>query len=1072
MGTTSTRNAFKGYGYQEWVYLNFVYKMDLDNKITYIDAEISRDNPKTTKFDDIILKDMGNNNYYIQVKDYENFNIDNVSIQENKVKIKGYKDIPFNAKDINIVVFQSNFECDNEILGIKAKLIDSVYFIPLTIENAEDQIGRYFDIDRKESIDDLIYNNLHNGQFEFHKKNLPPHNIYPIKLNQKTILLRKIPDEEDIKKGVHWCIGPPGIGKSHLVSEFEDKYENPLIYRFHIGNDDLYKDERLVFYNFLQNLSYELFKNSSLHSQDEIIQKLEESNRIILIDGLDHVENYREDQLEFFINFIECLDNTKTIIFSRPLRNYPEMKNKHTIRNWFKDETYYYLNEEYPSLNENYKKLYDVTNGYPIIIYYLAEHIKNGGDLSEYSEKIKTINEYYNKITEKIRYENLLKIFLTIPSYVLKEEILSLLDEDKSEMLFEFIDEHPYLFNSEMNRLNLFHDSFNNYLRINLDASNRILDCIKENILSINIEYLSRFHTIDFQDEEFIKEVLRKYSNFKTFKKLSSSFDFESVHLFYLNLRKILKDYPNTLNIYQYYSFILIYMIIDRNDYYDNFILFYQIFRYADWNEYNESDIYSNGVMWSLYQYYKEKKLYSFERLIENKSDYEKNRLKYELNREWYVEKLFYSKEDCEIADEDVIEEIIRYKFDYRLFEDYLAYIWINTCEHSKYYQFIDNFINKTWNCSDDMEFNKILNELKIHTISAQSILNGAKLRIYQCGYLEDENIYLKSTLSDYVKNNLNKKSSDLYMELLGYLRLNNTLKIDFDYSEIFKYFNMYSSHKDYSVETMDTALLIFEKHDCINVDDSITLILNTMNKSEKGIRHLSLDYIAEKTPDKIEKILDSFDLDFDSQIGYLDEDKINKFPEKIVFKNFFKFNSGRQIDFDNIKNILNSNYKNKLLLHLKFLKLNVYNVPKGCIQFFEENDIMYEERKDNNRFYDESDKTILERGYLKSDDLDEIKLERLTHLELARLQNGNHDCMTYPDFFKIYDDEIIKEDFLLIIHNSITTNVYFSDKFFANMYYCLGNIPYIIDYYNIEIDWNILFNIFKRFIEESSIPF
>ena len=437
MGNTTTRNAFKGYSYQEWVYLNFVYKMDLVNKITYIDAEISRDDSKTTKFDDIILKDMDNNNYYIQVKDYENFNIDNVSIQDNKVKIKGYKDIPFNAEDINIVVFQSNFECDNEILGIKAKLIESIYFIPLTIENAEDQIGRYFDINRKDSIEKLIYKKLHNGQFEFHKKNLPPYTIYPIKLNQKTILLRKIPDENHVKKGVHWCIGPPGIGKSHLVSEFEDKYKNPLIYRFHIGNDDLYKDYRVVFYNFLQNLSYELFKNSSLHSQDEIIQKLEESNRILLIDGLDHVENYREDQFSLFINFIESLNNTKTIIFSRPLQNYSEMENKHTIRNWLEDETYYYLNEEYPSLNDYFEKLYDVTEGYPIIIYYLAEHIKNGGDLSEYY-KIESINDYYEKITGKIRYKNLLKIFLTIPSYVLKEEISSLLNEDNSEIQFPY----------------------------------------------------------------------------------------------------------------------------------------------------------------------------------------------------------------------------------------------------------------------------------------------------------------------------------------------------------------------------------------------------------------------------------------------------------------------------------------------------------------------------------------------------------------------------------------------------------------------------------------------------------
>ncbi|SDA42434.1 hypothetical protein [Methanobrevibacter millerae] len=1068
MGTAATRNAFKGYGYQKWVYLNFVYKMDLANKITYIDAEISRKDSKTTKFDDIILKDVDNNEYYIHVKDYENFNIDNVSIQDNKVKIKGYKDIPFNAEDINIVVFQSNFECDNEILGIKAKLIDSVYFVPLTIENSENQIGSYSDIHRKESVQNLVYDKLHNGKFEFHEKNLPPYNIYPVKLNQKTILLRKIPDEKNIKKGVHWCIGPPGIGKSHLVCEFEDKYENLLIYRFHIGNEDIYKDVRLVFNNFLQNISYELFENSSLHSKYEIIKKLEETDKILIIDGLDHVENYREDQFGFFINFIESLHNTRTIIFSRPLRNYDEIKNMHLIRNWFKDETDYYLNEEYPLLKDYYEKIYDVSDGYPIIIYYLAEHIKNGGNLSEYSVKIESINDYYEKITENIRYRNLLKIFLTIPAYVLKEEISSLLNEDNAENLLEFINEHPYLFNLEMNRLNLFHDSFNNYLRINLNVNDEILECIKENILSINIEYLSRFHAIDFKDEEFIKEVLRRYSNFETFKELSSNFDFESVKIFYLNLRKILKDYPNTLNIYQYYSFILIYMIVDREDYFGDFSLFYQIFRYADWKGYGECDIYSNGVMWSLYQYYKEDKLYSFEKLLETKY-YDKERLIGELNREWGIEDIFYG-DYCEFADENVIEEIIRCEFNYSLLEDYLAYIWINKCEHSKYYPFIDNFVKKSWNWSDEMKFDKILDELKIRTIPAQNIMNGAKLRIYQCGHLGDENIYSKSTLSEYIVNNLNKMSCDLYVGLLGYLRFNNTLKIDFDYSEIFKYFNMYSFHKDYSVETMDTALLIFEKHGCIPEEDSINLILNTMNKSGKGISHLSLDYLSEKTSDRIESLLNAYDLDFDSQIGYLDEDKINKFPEKIVFKNFFKFNSGREIDFNNVKNILKSNYKNKLLRYLKFLKLNVYNVPNECLEFFEENDILYEEYNDDDIIYDDSDKTILERGYLKRDDFDVIKSEGITHLDLAKLQNGNHDCLTYPDLFKIYDDEVIKEDLLLIIHNSITTNVYFSDRFFAKMYYCLGNIPYLIDYYNVEIAWNNLFDIFKTFIEESRI--
>lgn len=92
--------------------------------------------------------------------------------------------------------------------------------------------------------------------------------------------------------------------------------------------------------------------------------------------------------------------------------------------------------------------------------------------------------------------------------------------------------------------------------------------------------------------------------------------------------------------------------------------------------------------------------------------------------------------------------------------------------------------------------------------------------------------------------------------------------------------------------------------------------------------------------------------------------------------------------------------------------------------------------------------------------------------MDLAKLQNGNHDCLTYPNFFNIYEDDLIKRDLLLIIHNAITENLYFSDKFLANTSYCLGNIPYLIDYYGFEVDWDKLFNVFKSFIEESSISF
>lgn len=376
MGNTVTRNALMGFSYQEWVYLNFVYKMDLDKQINYINAEIDREkNSETTNFDDIYLGTINHENYYVQVKDYRNINIDKVSIENNEIKIPRYKKINFDSNDINIIVLNSNFECDANILGIKAKIIDSIYFMPLTVDNSIEQIGKYSDIYRKDSIRDLIDSNIHDRQFEFYQKKLPPLNVYPIKLNQKTILMRNVPNQKDIKNGVHWCIGLPGIDKSHLVHEFEEKMDNLIIYRFHIGNDDKYYEDRLIFNNFLRDISYKLFNNASLYAETEIIKELESNDYIFIIDGLDHVENYMESEFDNFINFIESLNNTKTLIFSRPLKNYSDFEKLYKIRKWTKNETNYYLNEEYESLQE-YNDIYEISDGYPIITYYLAEHVK------------------------------------------------------------------------------------------------------------------------------------------------------------------------------------------------------------------------------------------------------------------------------------------------------------------------------------------------------------------------------------------------------------------------------------------------------------------------------------------------------------------------------------------------------------------------------------------------------------------------------------------------------------------------------------------------------------------------
>ena len=1089
----SAKNSLKGYGYQVNVLNAFVSKMDLKRNIKSIESEAEVEH----NFDDMVIIDENENILCFQVKNYEKFDINEVTIEDEVVKIVAGNTRTSNEFDpacINGLIVNKDFECDSKILGFKSKLIDGIHVIPLTENNYDEQVGEYINNSRKEFIQTQVINKISNSIFEFKIDELPKLSLFSNDLKHETVKFNKLPE---IINELSWHLGAPGTGKSHWVGEIDEFYENSILYRFYA---DEYDQERLKFDRFIEDFTYRIFGTPEEKSYDEIVEKLIENDLIILIDGLDHVYNYNPLDLEKFLEFFDILKDTKTLIFSRPFPEIIAKDNVFNIENWNKKDTFKYL-EHYGFDEEVNEKIYELTNGYPIITYYLSEHYKLNKDLTSYPKQLKSIEDYYQTILDTADLQYPLELFLFCNSYILESEIEYLLDQNSARILLEFIEKYPYFFTKELNRISLFHDSFFTFLhgqsKMNYEYS---LKKVKESILSKEINFLTRFEDFNFEDE-FIKNVLKLYSDFNTFEELSNNFDFESVKLFYINLRKILKDYPNTLDIYQYYSLILIDLILDRNDYIGEFAAFYQIFRYGDKMDMNHNVIYSDGVLWKLYQYYSGENLNPFKRILENYY-YDSDRICADLKREWEIENIFYSDNYFKL-DEKNIEIIVQEEYNFGLFQGYLAYVWINRINDSKYFSLINNYINYSFSFEDEIKFRGYLNDLKIRVINFRDVLEGAKFKIYQCGCLEDENIYLKNSLTEYIDNNLKEMSTSIYPNLLGYLRFYNNTDDTFDFSQIFRYFNMYSFRKDYSILSINNALFTFEKHNFISEIDSFNLILNAISKSEKGIRHLSLDYLVEKSPEVIEALLNDFDVDFDSEINYLDAKQINKLPEKIVLKNFFKFNNGRVLDFNRLNNIFKSNYKDKLLFYLKDFNLKISNVPKEFSDIFEENNVdfeIFEEineinqlncmRKsgeiDETEYYERSNlvreenqrekirqsESFIDRNYIKKSDLEDIKLSAINHLELAKYQDGNYDCIPYPEFFKIYDKEVIKDDLLMIIYIATTTNVYFSEERFSITYSCLGNIPYLIDYCEYEVDWRKLFNIFKRFIHESSIAF
>lgn len=101
----------------------------------------------------------------------------------------------------------------------------------------------------------------------------------------------------------------------------EKEYINNLVYRFWVSSQDKDSEERLKYKNFISDFSKKLFKNLLHRNESEIFNKIKDEKKIVIIDGLDHIENYNNKELEKYIDFINKLKiNCKTIVLTRPLR--------------------------------------------------------------------------------------------------------------------------------------------------------------------------------------------------------------------------------------------------------------------------------------------------------------------------------------------------------------------------------------------------------------------------------------------------------------------------------------------------------------------------------------------------------------------------------------------------------------------------------------------------------------------------------------------------------------------------------------------------------------------------------
>ncbi len=945
----------------------------------------------------------------------------------------------------------------------------------------DDRIGDLYHFNRHREfvIKRFLSQCLDNRKLSIERKDLPSIPVFDTKLIEPTIDVgRKRLHIENILV----IEGKPGVGKSHLVNSLVNEYRSNILYRFWISSQDKEYDQRLKYANFLFDFSKKLFNDQVPRREDEILKQLWEKEKTIIIDGLDHVENYNGSELRMYITFIQKLQTRcKTIVLTRPLRHQLEWQ-KHELVNWNEGQTRKVLDELFHITD--YKvcgNIYTITDGYPILVKYLAEHYKKHNSVPDINT-LNSVDEYYNAIFENnVRTKSALTLFLCCHSFYTRSEIEFFLGKELAPFVNEFIDGHPYLFERRLNRVSLLHDSLTTYLRkqsISYDQLHMVVNQkVCASILGLEHRFLSRFNFFDL-DRRMKKEIVGKYSSISQFKiVVQCVIDFESIQSFYAQVRECVADLsPGDLSIEQYYELSLIINLTSRDHIsaLDQFLFTY--IKSLLFNGYSAEDITSSGYLFAMLYFVQTS---NADLLLNLTSDnlYDTSRFFENLQKEVIGEENFFNKHN-ECLTKTKINKLLSRDTE-QGFREGLTFVLENLFIHEKHRPDFPDLANciKEYVQSEAEEaiifLKGLVEENGVGSFYASWVLKDARKKILALGYVTEMNDYVNLSLKQFIAKNRELGSFNLWVEILNYIRLALHNNRSIDISSISVFWTKFYQRKDYSLISVPAALKVFEKKKFIGKKDAVGLITSIQGASEKGHRLLLADYVELQPTRVIDFLISNFDIDqlhiswFDLSARY-----INHLPDMLFhasMMNVLKYhNYNRQIELNEVGNVIRSN---RCAEFREILELTRYSirVPRGSKQIntLTKKRIPITEYEDDSKRYSQSSQQRLNNGVLTSTNKRMIIEKNMKPEEVAGFSNGYYSTLSDISLFRGFDKKEVKRRIKPILHNAMIGKVS-SINSFHYLYYFPGNVPQLIDDFGIEVDYQKLFRSFSLFIELS----
>lgn len=1065
------RNALKGYTYQTYILTLFLALMDTKRYICKLEAE----SLSTKQFDDIFVETSDSSTHRIQVKNYPTATLDDIIITGHVATICGNAN-QYDPSDSNVMVVNTDkIATDTEFMGMPATIKNGITILPLTQEQVADWLDNLFQNEERElQIILKAYELTCSAKFVITMDDLPELITLSTNLSNKTILLRQVP--EHFRCGINYIIGKPGVGKSHYVEELTKVHNDAIVYRFWVSAHDEHLRHRLQYDAFLTDIGLKAFKSPRSFCESELAEQLHKKDMLLIIDGLDHVENYSPHELSNYLSFLELLEksNVRTVVLSRPMKTTLPWEFTELI-NWNFPETTIYLAAAHNIFDYDIcKKLYECTNGYPIITYFLAEHFNKYGELN-LQIPIGDINVYYDELLKDIATKSALCIFASNNSFFTREELKTFFaDPEAYDTLLECIKAYPYLFECVKNRISLVHDSLNTYLRCILSSYQKryeiVRDEVQKSLRAYEVEYMDRLSSFNF-DTEFLTQLLIQYSDFSALRMLfSTTVDFNSITSFYQQLQRILEKDKNVLDPYQYYSFVLIYQTVTRNDLFGYEGLVYQILVYLHKHSSIENSIFSSGLMWNMYLLGTKRSGLAEKFVVDSMYGNHQYDSMIEAVESEFV---FFDCLKNPTLYRDILDEIKTSEVGSLQKSDLLKKYLVTVSIHGSETDFLRNEFELYCDTSNSFLLMAKLRDFNMEDFYIERAARDARYKLQELGLRGEKNMFRSADLMGIIAKHAPTGSFEAATIAQSYIRLANYEGRVVDINSINYIWSMYVQRKDYSVHTLDTALILFEEAGLLSESDSIEILNRLIDQSEKGIRLLLSSYINAKGEECTRRLMKTgklFDSDFNADILDLSPENLNCLSKSHIISRItevlYYHRYSKTLEISDMKNVLMSDYCDSVLEMLRRNDYSFIGSASGeTIAKIKAYGINITERSDG----EEKEYVPFEHGYIHDADLAYIQENNIPLEECVKYADGWLSCMPLLALFEMHDASLFKENCLGILHDAIFARVV-DRQYIGNWYNLIGYIPKFLRICDMDIDWNRMFEILKNFFDYSLI--